>query len=311
MSTTTTTTTTTVAGSPSDLQVALEVHVEGNWPYATSSTGLDDHLEQLEILMDAAEPHGAVLSFELGNPIVEALINAGRAAWVQEVKDRGHDVQLHADVGGSGVPSLATLVAQLTDQRTDAAALGIDATVVTGVCSKGRWVEAALASGFDAVAGVVEYCPHALDPANDPPEFDRGSCASPAACHDALGSLLGLDLTWHASSSSAFLTDVGDTGAALLMIPGVDGPACGSESTGTSCSWDVGDPAGFAARLETAIANRDSERPSVLTSAWSVGGPVDPAIAEELFERMAEVMADGGARWVRISEVVRATERPA
>jgi hypothetical protein len=286
-----------------ELLVALEVHVEG-WTYS-SDAQLEMHLVELEELADIAGAHGAVLSFELGHQFTVALRNAGRSDWVTSVLAQGHDVQMHADVGGSGTPSLSTLTSQLNTQLADLSSIGVEPSVVTGVCSRGPWVEAVAGAGIPSVAGMVEYCMHALDPTNDPAEFNRTACRTPASCHDALGTVLDLDVPWFAATSADFLTPVSEsTAGAVLLIPGSEGPICGSEgASGTACSWDAGDPAGFAAKLAEAVSVRSTSANSVFTSAWSVGSPVDATLAEQLFTELENVVADGGVRWVRISDV--------
>lgn len=302
---TTSTTTTTAAPAP-DLRVALEVHVEG-WNDLSPGM-LDAHLAELEELMDAAEAHGAILSFELGSSFAQALLTYGDTTWDDDVRARGHDVQLHADIGGSGTPPASAMATQLSSQLTTLDFLGIDTQVVTGMCSKGPWLDALASVGITATAGMVEYCLHALDPANDPAEFDRATCTTPAVCHDALGTLLGLHEPWYAADAEDFLAPVAaGTDGAVLLIPGHEGPVCGSEgSSGTSCVWDADDGAGYAAKLADAIAGRSSATSSVFTSAWSVGTPVDPTTAEDVFARIEAVMADGGAHWERISDIAAA-----
>lgn len=78
---------------------------------------------------------------------------AWNSAILDELTAMGHGFAIHADVGGSGEPTFEQMVLQLRSQVDGLAAAGYSTQHVSGVCSRGRWVEAAAAAGFTSIGG--------------------------------------------------------------------------------------------------------------------------------------------------------------
>ncbi|RME29331.1 MAG: hypothetical protein D6806_01590, partial [Deltaproteobacteria bacterium] len=219
----------------------------------------------------------------------------------------GHRISYHADVGGTGQPSLQQLRSDLDSYKASVDALGVDTVdVVSGICSRGPWVDASIAAGFELACGIVEYCLTSLDPANLPPDKqDVANCAGPADCHgQALNDLSKALHPWFASDSSNWLEPDPDGRLAILVsMGGIVVPCIAEGETQSGCTADDGDVAAFAAEIEQASLYTENPAPTVLVHSWSIGSRVEQAFAEAFFAAADEAVSAGRARWIDLGEL--------
>lgn len=296
-----------VPATPPPLLLGISIHVEGWNAEATDIAAFRIHRDGILALAEEAQRAEAVLTFELSGPFLE-----GAQRYGDDVVDRllvlGQGVAIHADVGGSGSPSRAALIADLTALRERLAALGVDATHVSGVCSRGPWVEAALAAGFTSANGLVEYCLTAMDPDNVPAGVDLSACTSPAACHGPIPVPFDQQIyPFYAESSANFLA--GTAASGLLLILGESGGTvdCLAEgSSGGGCAEDAADIPIFLATVEQYRDARSDERAGALTYSWSVGSIPAPSYAADLFAAVAPLVAAGDVQWAALPDIAAA-----
>lgn len=291
------------------LLVGISVHVEGWTGEANDPATFARHRDAILSLARTASGAGAVLTFELSPSFI-----GGARAYdpdvVDELEALGHEVALHADVGGQGTPTLDEMVAALVSMRGALTALGADPTHVSGICSRGPWVEAALAAGFTSTSGAVAYCATSMDPALL--AEDQAwvlDCADPLACHGAAP----VD-EWHqwnpfmSDSSRDWMQADDPSGLVIVVgasgggIPCPDGFAHDAPA-GTSCTPDDGDPAAVAAVLEEAIAARVAGETHALTFSWSIGTIPPEGYAEAVFAVFGAAVADGHAAWAGLGAI--------
>ena len=77
-------------------------------------------------------------------------------------------MEVHADTGGIGTPTLEEFGNKLTAKFKQLQDLGVTPILVSGICSRGPFVEAAIVAGYKVTTGIVEYCFTSLDPMYHP-----------------------------------------------------------------------------------------------------------------------------------------------
>lgn len=296
------------------LYLGLSIHVEGWTDEAVNEAMFDRHVAGLLLMAEIAATHDAVLTFELSEVFIDAVVQ-----WDSNVIDRlhelGHGTGVHADVGGRGNPTLEMLAAELARMRAKAGAIGAGTSHVSGVCSRGPWVEAVIAAGFTSVNGAVEYCATSLDPEAVPEGLDVDECRSPADCHGQLD--VGMELRAHpylVDSSADFLTP-SDAGIVLMLGNSGEAVDCAAEqATGGGCVGDAADLPFAADLLEEFLAARDPEQVASLTMSWSVGSIPSEAFVDSFLGVFDAAVASGEARWLAnddIAAVVLGADPPA
>lgn len=147
--------------------LGISVHVEGFKGEANNRLKYMRHRQALVETADAAEAHGARLSFELS-----AEFTAAMARWGDDFASlmaaRGHAIGVHADLGGTPIP-LDEFTHPLAERKAAIEAQGVTVTHVSGICSASDWVEAAIGAGFESATGIVEYCIKSIPAENRPP----------------------------------------------------------------------------------------------------------------------------------------------
>jgi hypothetical protein len=301
---------TTPAAEAAALMVGISVHVEG-WTGEGSDPELfARHRDAILSLARTAADAGAVLTLEL-SPAFIAGAQAFDPEIVDDLRALGHEVALHADIGGQGTPSEAAMTLLLVTMRAELADLGADATHVSGICSRGPWVEAALAAGFTSTSGAVAYCATSMDP--DLLTEDQAwvlDCASPIACHAAPP--VDEHHRWNPfmsdSSRDWMLAD--DPSGLVIVVGGAGGgihcPASVEEEAGTArdaCVPDDSDLPALAASLAAALAAREPGETHALTFSWSIGTVPSETFATEVFAVFADAVASGDAIWAGLSTI--------
>ncbi len=309
-----TTTTTAPDPEPEDagpLQLSLTIHVEGRGQAVTNEAAFDIHTGLVEQVADAAEDEGALVSFDLSNDFAVAA-SRWDSTIATDLEDRGHAIGLHADVGGQGNPTFGALVSELSAMHDNVTALGIDTAHVSGICSEGPWVEAALAAGFTATNGLVEYCYKSLSLANLPADHtDVLDCNSPALCHTPAPDEIDYKVhPWWVSDSSDWLT--ADADGEMLLMTGVGGApfACdgGPNDPGSCGAAEVQSGDDFADLIEQYLAARDDDRVASLNMTWSVGSAPDDAKMAEILGAAVPYVDSGEAEWATVPAVAELAE---
>ncbi len=288
--------------------IGISVHVEGWEDEVTNEEMFRLHRDALLTLGTEVAAGGGVLTYELSDAFMAAV-----AAWDDDVLDQlqalGHSVAIHADIGGRGDTSPAGMTELLTDKKDTLAARGIETQHVSGICSKGPWIESALAAGFTSVSGGVAYCAASMDPDLLDPE-DRWvlDCAGPAACHDAPP--IDDDRRFHpfvADSSSDWM--VSDASDGLLIISSESGHSlpCLDRSLAPEadrCIATDRDLEIATDTLEEYVDAREPSRTTALVYSWSIGNLPAEGFGTDLVDAFAPVVDAGEAVWVGVDEII-------
>jgi len=289
------------------LLIAISVHVEGWSQEARNQDMFGIHRDNLLGLAEEVAAGGGVLTFELSDVFMEAV-----AVWNDDILDQfvalGHSVAVHADAGGSGDPTLAALTETLTQKRQTLADLGIITEHVSGICSAGPWVEAALAAGFTSTNGGVAYCATSMDPELVAPQDQWVfECQSPADCHGAPP--VSEDRRYHpfyVDSSTDWMVSEATEGLLVISSESGNSLACldrTSPGEDDKCIATEFDLEVVSDTLEEYLAARVPERTTALVYSWSIGNLPEPGFGTELVATFAETVSAGEAIWVGAGEI--------
>lgn len=295
----TTTTTTEPPTSESEALIALSIHVEGWVDEDEYENQFDVHVGHLVDLAETAHEHGAVLTFELSADFTRAVY-----WWKSDVLDTltglGHEIAIHADAGGQGTPSLEELTTELESQIDLLEAIDHTTRHVSGICSRGPWVEAAVAAGFTSMAGGVEYCLTSLLPEHVPEGYEWiAGCPGPASCHGpvpvpAEQAAYG----WWASSSSDWILDSSEGDLLILTGPFEGQLSCFKWNDPGPCPDQAENLATIRGMVEEYIElSRTGGAPTVLPLTDSVGGVPAEGFPEALFSTIDEYVDAGSLQW--------------
>ena len=287
------------------LLLGMSIHVEGFQQEARDEDLFDRHVHAITAFAEIARDHGAIVTFEFSEVFLDAVVKWNSNV-IDELKAMGHGTAVHADVGGQGEPTLEEMVEDLERQRAKAGPLGVDLRHVSGVCSKGPWVEAVMAAGYQSNNGPVEYCALSLDEDVVPSDWDLSGCTTPSVCHGQLK--VDRDLIVHPyfiDSSSDFIIP---KGSGLVFIIGDSGSTapCKAEADGERCVGNSADIPYIEDTLEEYLAARDPNRVAVLSLTWSIGSVPDDAFVDEVFGAYDDAVADGEAKWMTNGDIGQA-----
>ncbi|MFQ5557605.1 MAG: hypothetical protein ACE5GB_08890 [Acidimicrobiales bacterium] len=277
------------------LYVSISIHVEG-WTMEADDRGAYElHRDGLLQLAHDAADAGAVITFELSQVYMDAVASWDDAAALREIESLGHSIAIHADAGGRGVPTEAGLVADLRHMVDSLARLGFSTPHVSGICSRGPWVEAALGAGFTSASGGVAYCATSLDPAHMPDGYEYlYDCAGPAACHGVPPIPDEQRVhPWLADSSSDWVVTGADSG--LAIVPG--GPDIGDRCEPEPCARWYEDADVLAFMIDEALELRSDAELAGLALSWSIGSIPEPGQADALFAAVAGHVEAGEVTW--------------
>ena len=278
----------------------MSVHVEGWKEENKNPEKFDRHAE---IILDVAhEAHnaGAIFSFELSS---EFAISSGAKEVVDELVSLGHAIEVHADVGGVGTPSLERLTEQLSTKFSQIHSLGITPILVSGICSRGPFVEAALSAGYLMTTGVVEYCLTSLDVEYHPEGWNIDDCPSPSKCHGNPGFSISQKATpWYTSSSRSWT--VPETDADFLIVIGESGATikCLAEDDARSsgCEYNTKDIDKYAQLAESYVLHGEQSNESrccVFSTTISIGESPPEGFISNLLRSVSLLVDNGRAEW--------------
>lgn len=285
----------------------VSVHVEGWGKKHYNSEEFRNHSEIILRIAREAHQAGGILSFELSSEFATA---PGAKEIAAQLIALGHSIEVHADVGGIGKPSLETFTGQLTEDFSELELLGVTPLLVSGICSRGPFIEAAAAAGFRIVTGIVEYCLMSLDKDYQPTDWRQEECATPAQCHDNPDFELSQRATpWRTSSSSSWI--IHDSDGDLVVIAGESGTtiSCLTELKDNlnSCEYEQSDITAFRELVETYVqhdAESKDEHCCVFSTALSVGKSPPPGWVTSLVSSVKGLVTSGKAAWATPREVL-------
>lgn len=295
------TATTTSEPSPDegDALISLSIHVEAWVSEDEVQAQFDTHVGHLLDLANTAQDHGAVLTFELSADFTRAV-----AMWHSDVLNTltglGHEIAIHADAGGKGTPSLAALTSELESQRSLLEATGYATRHISGICSRGPWVEAAVAAGFTSVGGGVEYCLTSLLPEHVPDGYEWISgCTQPAACHGPVPvASEQAAFGWWANSSQDWILDATEGDLLVLTGPFEGQLSCFKWNNEGPCPDQEDNLATIAAMVEEyVVLARSTGATTVLPLTDSLGGVPADGFPEALFTTIDSFVDAGNLRW--------------
>ncbi|MBG01277.1 MAG: hypothetical protein CL470_03305 [Acidimicrobiaceae bacterium] len=293
--------------------LTMSVHVEGWKGENKNPEKFDRHAK---IILDVAhEAHnaGAIFSFELSS---EFAISSGAKGVVDELLSLGHAIEVHADVGGVGTPSFERLAEQLSTKFRQIHSLGVTPILVSGICSRGPFVEAALSAGYLMTTGVVEYCLTSLDDVYHPEGWNIDDCPSPSECHGNPGFSLSQKATpWYTTSSRSWT--VPETDADFLIVIGESGATikCLAEDDARSsgCEYNTKDIDKYAQLAESYVLHGEQSsegRCCVFSTTISIGESPPEGFISDLLGSVSLLVDNGRAVWQTPQQVYeRSTER--
>ena len=299
--------TTTPAGQLDPVLFGISVHVEGWDGEVQHRHKFEAHRDAMIRFAEEVSAGGGVLTFELSDSFIEAV-----AVWDDSVLDRlvelGHHLALHADVGGRDRPGYDLLASVLGQMRERLSRLGVETTHVSGVCSRGPWVEAALAAGFTSTGGAVAYCATSMDAdlLGDNAGWIK-ACRNPTACHGPPPVEVARRFhPFHAESSADWM--VSDAVDGLLIVVSESGhpiPCLGpGEIPGTGgCHADMSDLEVVAEAIDVYVDARRHDVITALAYSWSLGPVPADGIGEALVNRLAPYVDAGYITWVGVDDI--------
>jgi hypothetical protein len=287
------------------LQLVLTVHLEG-WQTSDEAT-YRRYAALLRERADLFERHGARLTLESKE------LTTGAIRWgddvLSELRGRGHDVAIHADVGGNPALPYSTeqMTADLRAKRAELARLGLTARHVSGICAPQDWVSAVVDSGFSAVTGLVAYCLMSLPEDQRPDGYE--TCRSAAACHASWPPDTAQKLhPYRVESASSWTSPAPDDGGRLTVVPIFGGIHCLAEEQADpntiGCTLDAEDVDAFETLMSSALALAEPDRVNVVGLNWSFGEPFALEDLERLLVAADAWVMRGDARWSTVAEVL-------
>jgi hypothetical protein len=291
---------------PSILYLAMSVHLEG-WSVKDPAV-FEKVIKDIDNNITVYDAYGARVTWESKELTAASLENDDTA--LQLIDESEHEVSIHADLGFDpvGDRTQEEFTTDLTQMHDDLAQLlGRDPNNVSGICSDLDWVTAALASGFDAVSGTVEYCLKSLDvvPA------DVAACQAPNECHDGYPAGLAESMhPWRTSDGGTWTTP--DPEGELVIIPAATGITCLdeklTEESVTGCQMSTSDIDLYFDILDEALTLLEPDQLNVLKGTYSHGKPLDVDLQEQWLERLQPYIDAGSVEWKTIAELVEMTE---
>lgn len=289
-------------------------HLEGNFADDQNEQVFLRHVEQLQYGLSLANEYGARLTIESEEPFARACEIWGVNA-LQQVRDLGHGVGTHADVGFSS-PTMS--VDELTQALAARKAL-VDALVgpennrgTSGGGGPTDWVLAAHAAGFDYIDGVVgmHYLAMPLESRPDPSwtdEYIRSQgyhIPIPPDFEDRIYPRMLQDAQdLQPDEAGILLFSPGGIGRLDSMVEG-DPQSCPQ----MRCDLTSEDVDAVVAQIEEADRIRDPDRVAKLTLyiPLHLFDPQNEDGLREFFARMADLEEQGVITWATQGEVLDA-----
>lgn len=299
------------AADPHPLYLSISIHVEGHFEAVFDQATFEKHRDGILDISETAAEHGAIVSFEISPVFVDAIVKWNDPVLTQLLDD-GHALGVHADIGGVGEPTRKELTKELKAQKAALEAVaGVEITHLSGICSAGKWIEAAKRAGFRTITGVVAYCMTSLDDEylSDESAF-VADCESPADCHGP--PVLGKGKRIHpfyVNSSHDWVKDKKaakkkkrDKSVILIVSEGGSSIDCLTE-TDPSCIPTPADALVAAAAVDEYLGDYKPKKVGVLSWSWSVGRIPPGAFNDVLFSMLNDAIADADVVWASPEDI--------
>ena len=285
------------------LYMGMSIHVEG-WKETNNTIKYKNHAAEIDEFAAIFEEYNMPLTLELRpDEFVVGSINAEDSDFILELAERGHDIQVHADLGPK-FSVLKPFIQTLKEYKGIINSVGIEVNGVSGVCAELDWVTAVKKSGFKFVTGVVEYCMKSLEELPEGYE-DIADCDNPVLCH-ARPMASNLDFSMHPLrpiSATNWITDGGAKDMPVIFIGGNLGEIkCLSEGEYGKCDFDIDDVDIIKTRIDEALENLDPARINTLNMTISIGKSPDENFIRELLDLIKTYVNEGNVEWIKMSE---------
>ena len=285
------------------LQLALTIHVEGYNDEARDQSEFDAHLAVLERLSDLAVAYDVILNFELSTTFVQAVDRWG-SMFIEDMTAIGHNISQHSgDQSTEGLTGEAR-VRELVRQRAAIEAHGVQLNYLSGACSADDdWVESAVAAGFSAATGNVEFCLQSLDDATLPDGMEWiHKCRNQSVCHDPLHVETARVLhPWTTSSSATWLVDDPAGDLVIIISDESDGFVAMSQTGDADLTLSLQQ---WTSMIDGYLAVAVAGQVNVVNMVLSVGSTPDWDTAEAMFAEAQARQSAGQISWANLSDVV-------
>lgn len=285
------------------LYMNLSVHVEG-WDDSDNTIKYTKHASTIDEFAAIFEEYDMSLTLEMRpDEFVTGSINNDDTDFILELEERGHDLQIHADLG----PKFSTLDAfidTLEEYKAITESIGITVHAVSGVCASLDWVTAIKEAGFEFTTSIVEYCMKSLAELPEGYEY-IDDCKGPSLCHDrAMASNFDISMhPWRPLSGDQWLTPGGDKDMPVIFIGGnLSEIKCISGKEAGDCIFDSSDIDIIKERIDEALENLDPERINTLNMIISIGSAPDEDILREFLDMIQEYIDQGDVEWLTMTE---------
>ncbi|MFH1785585.1 MAG: hypothetical protein ABH842_04090 [Candidatus Micrarchaeota archaeon] len=296
------------------LEVGIMIHVEGWNNEAFEESSFERHAEAVRKMATTLEAYGLRGTFEVSEEFIDGCKNWDDNVLL-ELKNRGHSIGVHADVGGNLEKENLTqqefgqtisLMKKKAEQLT-----GSEIEHVSGICSELDWVTAAIDAGYRFTTGGVAYCVMSLPENKRPDEFKY--CKAPGVCHDTYPTELEDRLRpWKVSSGLNWLEN--DEQGKLVYFPSegvvyaLSEEKAGNLPEGAMADFDQNDIDVFFEVIDEAIALSNTDNTSMVYFAWSIGSADRVENNDVLFENWLgkikrEYIDTGKLEWKTINQM--------
>jgi hypothetical protein len=299
--------------SEQPLYIGMMVHLEGWSNEATDQSTFENHAESVRLFADYFEEYDAKATFETRPEFVDGCNNWDDNV-IKELYERGHDIGVHADLGGQADINEAYyefMITQLIEMKTKTETL-LEEEVrhVSGICSTVDWVTAAIEAGYEFTSGGVAYCVMSMPEESRPEEFRY--CESAGACHDTFPIELADRLhPWRMDSGENWL-EHSDNGQLVMLSSSsvfytLDEEAAGELPEGAKGTLEQTDVDEFFVQLDQALELKDPNQVNILYTAWSIGNKAritdNKDLFDEFFTRLQPYIDSGEVEWKTLPEM--------
>ncbi|NPV76509.1 MAG: hypothetical protein HPY59_09070 [Anaerolineae bacterium] len=291
------------ASQSSVLNIGIMIHLEG-WRDDKEREAYVKHTTLVRRYADLFEKYGAKMTFETIDVAKGDLKFGG--GFLSEMRQRGHGVGLHADVGGDLKYKCERFTPTLLEMKQVFDQLGISIIHTSGVTSKCDWVKASSQAGFKMVTGNVAFSLLSLSPDLIPEAYKN--CQTPTQCHEPWPEELEKQIhPWRAQSGSNWIIPNPDGQVVILPesggLPHLAEQLEDPHAKYTSDTFTKEDIDAYFILLDQALSLADPGRVNNFYVSWSIGQSLDEALLENWLSRLQTYVQSGRVRWMTLPEM--------
>jgi hypothetical protein len=285
------------------LLMGIMVHLEG-WNDDADQAQFNRHASLLREYASLFEKYGAKLTLE-SKEMTEGSIRWGDNVLL-EMRQRGHAIGVHADVGGSKKDTLTNMKMKLANMKSRLESQGLTVRHVSGIVSHCDWVTAAAETGYKFVTGTVAYGLLSLPPEKRPIVIPEN--ATPAMFHQPYPFALQDRLNpWRAENGTDWIDD--SPQGKVVIIPSGGGlhfafeESQGSTRQAGQAEFTLEDISAFERDLKTILAQVRSDKIYTYHLSWSFGQVLDKSLLEKWLQMIQQYVDQGKIQWKTLPEV--------